>query len=316
MSVSNKQNKYFKPRPLSLLLASVIVIFVAEALVMFLISFFEVSDTLVLGLLDASLLSLFVVPTLYLLLFRPMQKTIVSLDKSQAIQQRLKELDDLKSQFIYIAAHELCSPVSTITGFTELLLSGVNPDQQKKYLKYILGRTEALERIIGDLEVVRILETGENLNIQKENHNLVNTVVNVVKTHQEQLPNKPFHVEVPSGPVVLKFDETRIIQVLDNVISNAIKYSNDIHDPIDVLLLDQDRTVKIVIRDEGIGMTDEELKSIYNKFFRAQTEKSDVVGGLGLGMAIVKNIIDGHDGEIEISSQRKVGTTVTITLPK
>jgi len=80
-------------------------------------------------------------------------------------------------------------------------------------------------------------------------------------------------------------------------------------------VINQDSKVLIRVRDEGIGMTAGELKKIYTKFFRAQTDKS-AVGGLGLGMSIVKNIIEGHNGTIDIVSQRKVGTTVTVTLPK
>jgi signal transduction histidine kinase len=84
---------------------------------------------------------------------------------------------------------------------------------------------------------------------------------------------------------------------------------------IDVSVVEEETQVLIHIRDEGIGMTSDEIRYIYNKFFRAQTDKS-IVGGLGLGMAIVKNIVESHNGTIDIVSQRKVGTTVTVALPK
>ncbi len=315
MDFKEQQDNVFKPRPLSLLLASVLIIFLAEALVMSVLPFLGVSNQITLNFIDASLLALIITPALYFLFFRPMRNTIIELEKSETIQKRLRELDELKSEFISIAAHELCSPVSTITSFTELLLAGVNPEQQKKYLQYILGRTEALERIISDLQVVKVLEVGEDLLIQKDSCDLVETIDNIIKAYQEKFPDKPFHLKIPSQPVVFQFDKVRISQVLDNVISNAIKYSNDIHDPIDVTLSDHRDHVEIIVRDEGIGMSAEELKMIYTKFFRAQTEKS-TVGGLGLGMAIVKSIVESHDGNIDIISQRKVGTTVSITLPK
>jgi signal transduction histidine kinase len=133
--------------------------------------------------------------------------------------------------------------------------------------------------------------------------------------YQSRFPDLILHYDFPEGPVACHFDDIRICQVLDNLLSNAVKYSDNIHDVIDVSIVDQGEDVLLCIRDEGIGMTAGELKQVYNKFFRAQTEKS-VVGGLGLGMAIVKNIIEGHNGKIDIVSQRKVGTTVTITLPK
>lgn len=313
----NKQHDVtlFKPRPLHFFVASVIIIFLAEAAIMLFISFFDINNLFLLGIVDAALLSLIVVPTLYFMLFKPMRATISELDQSEKIQKQLEEIDQLKSEFISIAAHELCSPVSTIAGYTDLLLAGVPPEQQEKYLNIILSRTEALERIVDDLQVVNYLEAGENLQIVKAEHDIVETIRHVVKVYQLRIPDKLIQLDLPEKPLLMMFDDVRISQVLDNVISNAIKYENEVDDALELSVVDQGESVEIVVRDEGIGMTPGELKNIYKKFFRAQTEKA-LVGGLGLGMSIVKNIVDGHNGSIDIVSQRKVGTTVTITLPK
>ena len=302
-------------KPVNLFVVSVVIIFISEALVMMLIYFLDLPTNSLVGLVDATLLSLFVVPTLYFMLLKPMRETILKLDNSEKNQKQLEEIDQLKNDFISIATHEVCTPITAITGYTEILLDDVKSKQQKEYLEIILKKTQTLERIIGDLGIVNRLEAGESLQVEQDEHDLLKTVNHVCDVYQLRFPDIPFHVDLPEGPLILLFDEIRIGQVLDNLLSNAVKYSNGIHDVIDVSVVEEQTQVLICIRDEGIGMTSDETRYIYNKFFRAQTEKS-IVGGLGLGMAIVKNIVDSHNGTINIISQRKVGTTVTVALPK
>ena len=305
----------FKPKPFSLFVVSVAIIFVAEALIMILIYSLDIQGDFFVGLFDAVLLSLFVVPTLYLLFFKPMRETILKLEKSEEIQKRLEEIDHLKNDFISIASHELCTPISTIMGYTEMLLDHVETEPHKEYLEVIQRKAQSIERIIDDLGIVNRLETGENLQVIPKEQDLLTTVNHVFKVYQMRFPDIPFHIDLPEEPVVLLYDEIRIRQVLDNLLSNAVKYSDSLHDRIEVSVVNMASQVLIIVRDEGIGMTKDELSQIYKKFFRAQTEKS-AVGGLGLGMAIVKNIVESHNGTVGIVSQSKVGTTVTVTFPK
>ena len=303
------------PEPVNMFFASIVIIFIAEALVMLLIYSLELSGHFLIGLVDAVLLSLVVVPTLYFIFLKPMRKTILALENSVKNQKKLEEIDQLKSDFISIAAHELCTPVSAIMGYTEVLLDDVESDKRTEYLEVIHSKTQALERIIDDLVIVDQFEKGESLCVVPAKHDLVKTVNQACKVYQLRFPELPIHLDLPEEPLILLYDEIRISQVLDNLLSNSLKYSNDIHDVIEVSVDDQEAKALIRIRDEGIGMTADEVSQIYGKFFRAQNEKS-VVGGLGLGMAIVKNIVDSHNGSIDIVSQEHVGTTVTITLPK
>lgn len=311
----NSTVETFKPGPVSLFVASVAIIFVAEAFVMLIIHFLKLPENFFIGIVDAALLSLIVIPTLYFMFFKPMRETILKLDTSEKAQKQLEEIDQLKNDFISIASHELCTPVSVITGYAEILLDEVESEQQKEYLEVILKKTETLGRIIDDLGVVNRLESGESLQIKKAENDLLKTVKDVCKVYQLRFPDKQIHLESPETPLNLLFDEVRIRQVLDNLLSNAVKYSNDIHDAIDLSVVDQEEHVLIRIADQGIGMSKDELKLIYDKFFRAKNERP-FVGGLGLGMAIVKNIIESHNGTIDIISQRNVGMTVTVALPK
>ncbi|MFC1779919.1 sensor histidine kinase [Thermodesulfobacteriota bacterium] len=313
--LANDPYETFKPGPVSLLLTSVAIIFVAESLVMLLIYHLGLPESFFIGIVDATLLSLFVVPTLYFMLFKPMRVTILKLEKSEEIQNRLEELDMLKSDFISIATHELCTPVTTIMGYTEMLLDQIETEPHKKYLEVIHRKIQSIERLIDDLRIVDRLETGENLQVIPEENDLLTTVRHVSEVYQMHFPEIRLQLELPEEPLILLYDEVRIRQVVDNLLSNAAKYTNDICDRIDVTVVDQDSKALIIIKDEGIGMTEEELRQVYKKFFRAQTEKS-AVSGLGLGMAIVKNIVESHKGTIDVVSQKGVGTTVTVALPK
>ena len=305
----------FKPSPVSMFVASITIIFVAEALVMLLIYLLRLPESFLIGIVDALLLSLIVIPTLYFMLLKPMRATILKLEKSEEIQNRLEEIDRLKSDFISIASHELCTPVTAIIGYTELLLDHIKSEPHKEYLEVIHRKTQSLERLIDDLVIVDRLEMGEDLQVIPEEKNLLTTVNHVFKVYQMRFPDIRLHLELPEEPLVLLYDEIRIRQVIDNLLGNAVKYTNNIRDRIDVSVVDQDSQALVIIKDEGIGMNEDELRQIYKKFFRAQTEKS-AVGGLGLGMAIVKNIVESHKGKVDIVSQRGAGTTVTVALPK
>jgi len=311
----NHSETIFKPDPVGMFVAAVAIIFIAEALVMLLINLLDLPSNFFVGIVDAVLLSLFVIPTLYFMLLRPMRNTIVSLDQSEIIQKQLEEIDQLKSDLISIASHELCTPVTTIRGYTELLLDDLESKHRKEYLEVILSKTNSLERLIDDLGIVDRLETGEKLQVMFEKHDLLETVSLVCDVYRMRFPVMALQLDLPAGPLVLLFDEIRVSQILDNLLSNAVKFSKDLRDVIEVSVIDKGTQALIRVHDNGIGMTGDEVKQVYNKFFRAQTEKT-FVGGLGLGMAIVKNIVESHNGTIDIVSQREVGTTVTIALPK
>lgn len=305
----------FKPGPTSLLVATVAIIFVTEAFIMMLMYFLRLPADFSTGILNATILSLVVAPTLYFMLFKPMRETILKLDKAEEIQKRLEEIESLKSDFVAIATHELCTPVTAIMGYIDLLLDDLNPEHRQEYLKTIHKKAEVLERIIDDLRIINQLEKGESLQIKQAKHDLRKTVHNGCDVYQKRFPEVPINLNLPKDPLPVTYDEIRISQVLDNLLSNSIKYSKGIRDKIEVTVSDHRSHVSISIKDCGIGMTQDEIGRIYDKFFRAETKKA-TVGGLGLGMAIVKNIIDSHNGAIDIVSHRKVGTTVTVSLPR
>ena len=196
-----------------------------------------------------------------------------------------------------------------------MLLDHIESEPHKEYLEVIHRKTQSIERIIDDLVIVDRLETGESLQVIPKENDLSTTVNHMFKVYQMRFPDIMLHLELPEEPLVLLYDEIRIRQVIDNLLSNAVKYTNETRGTIDVSVVEQESKALIIIKDEGAGMNEDELKQIYKKFFRAQAVKS-IGGGLGLGMTIVKNIVDSHKGTIDIVSQRGFGTTVTVALPK
>jgi len=313
--MSKKSQKIVKSGPFILFLTSIVIIFVAEAQVMMLIGYLGLAESPLIAVIDAAVLSLFVVPTLYFLFFKPMRETILRLEGSEKLQERLAEIDQLKSDFISIAVNEMGNPVRVIKEYTELALDEEHREQQKEYLDIVQRKVETLERLIDDFVSVNRLESGEKLEIHPKKADLVKTVRHVCDIYRSRFQEIRLNLVVPDEPLIVVHDETRIGQVLDNLISNAIKYSKDIHDPIEVSVSIEGPAAMIRVRDEGVGMSQGELDQVFDKFFRAESGKS-VVGGLGIGMAIVRNIVESHKGSIDISSQKNAGTTVTVALPK
>jgi signal transduction histidine kinase len=299
----------------ALLTTTIVTIFVAEAAVMLLLYFLDLPTNFFTGIIDAMLLSLFVAPTLYFTFLKPMRESFLKRSQSEEAQRRLEEIDRTKKDFISIATHELRTPLATIIGYSEMLQNDLKPDSREGFQKVILKEAENLDRLIDDLEAVNQIEVEEKLSLKKTQNILQETINHVCDVYRQKFPEIPLQLNLPDTPLSMTYDEVRISQVLDNLLSNAVKYSSGSHDLIEVSVTNQKDQASICVKDNGIGMTQEEIHNIYNMFYRAETKKT-AVRGLGLGMAIVKNIVENHNGTIEVASQRNVGTVVTVILPK
>lgn len=299
----------------SLFAITVVIIFVAEAIIMTLLYFLQLPPNFSTGIVDAILLTLLVAPALYVTFLKPMRESFLRHDQSEETQRHLEKVDRMKSDFISIAAHELRTPITTIMGYSEMLQNDLSPTQRDEAQKVIFKQSEVLERLTEDLEFVNQIEGEQDLLLMQTQNDLQHTVNHVCAIYRQKFPETPIHLNCPDGPLSFPYDEVRISQVIENLLSNAVKYSKDFQDSIEVSVTDAKDIITICVKDKGVGMTEDEVQNIYNMFFRAETKKN-VVPGLGLGMAIVKNIIQGHNGSIEVASQRNVGTVVTVSLPK
>ncbi|PLX78197.1 MAG: hypothetical protein C0616_15205 [Desulfuromonas sp.] len=303
-----------RPTPARLFLISVATIFMAEAMVMLIIHFVGLPNTIYTVIFDATVLSLIIIPVQYLLLFRPMRDALQNVEHAKSGQAELEKIDEMKNEFISVVSHELTNPVTAIVGYTELAIDSDDLDSSKEYLDVIMKKAKTIERMIDDLQAANHVDSGRNLAIVKQLGNISDIVVDQCKTYRAKFPEKNILLNLPGNPVVFQFDAVRISQVFDNLLSNAVKYSDASDDQVEVSLIDQGDFVKIQVRDQGVGMSPEEQTKVFEKFYRASSEISDV-GGLGLGLTIVREIVHGHNGNIEVASRPQVGTTFSITLP-
>lgn len=230
---------------------------------------------------------------------------------------REREIDRFKNEFIATAAHELRTPLTAVMGFAEILLqqerlSGFDAGQQRYYLEVIFQKADALRRIIGDLLDISRAQLGQGVALEKRPSDLCDLVQRAVSPFRQVQDGHCFELDLPSEAVEMDIDEGKVLQVLDNVISNAVKFSPD-GGRISVKCRKLGPEFQVSVEDQGIGMSPEQLERVFDKFFRVDASNS-AAGGLGLGMTIAKNIIEAHGGQIMAESCYGQGTKVTFTL--
>jgi len=305
--------------PRILFLKTLGAVFLAELFVMFFISLLPDIPLALEAFFDAFTLSALVVPFLYFFLLRPIQKAIIDRERTEAERYELKKMNLVKSEFISIAAHELRTPVAAIMGYTELLsdqnmIDTFNEQQKRDFLSTIYESSEQLDKIVDDILDVSRIESGQRIPLYKKPLS-IRTLLEKVVNRLCLKSNHNLILEVsPEVPERMEFDEHRIEQVIDNLLSNAIKYSPK-KSPITIFAEADNYRCSVTVTDQGIGMSNEQKNRVYDKFYRADTSDT-AVRGLGLGMSIVKQIIDDHDGKILIDSRLSEGTSVRFTLPR
>jgi len=237
--------------------------------------------------------------------------------------KKLKELDRLKSAFLSNISHELRTPLSIIKGFTEFLLKGNSGNinsQQYLDLQVILRNTNKLIRLVDDLLDVSKIESGE-FKIRKTKFDLVRLIKNCVYEMKNQIEKRNHIIEfyLPNRPLIINADKQRIHQLLTNLIENSIKYT-PIGGLIQLHLYEEDNNIHFYIKDNGIGLSEDEIKQIFTRFGKIympdNVDKVDTEG-TGLGLVICKNIVNAHGGKIWAESEgHDKGCEFHFVLPK
>ena len=248
------------------------------------------------------------------------------LGKEQSVFILMRDLTDifkiqqLKSDFVANVSHELRTPLQTIKLGLETISSGHAKNDEKEknnFLSLMHKESIRMEHLIKDLLTLSKIEQQEHIKPSSK-INLQEVLDYVQKFYQEQLKKKNITVQVNLDQNNLNIvgDKDKLIEVFANLISNSIKYSDpDKNIYINSTQKSGDR-VEIKIKDEGIGIPQELLPRISERFFRVDSEKTRKVNGTGLGLAIVKHIIKQHRGEFVIQSSEGMGTEIKISLPK
>ena len=229
--------------------------------------------------------------------------------------ERLRELDRMKSEFLSTAAHELRTPLTSILGFSEILLKRkLNEERQNRFLTIINEESMSLSSLINDLLDLSRIESGRGFKITKAPIDIGGTILGNVDIFKHQTDKHTFKVNVPDDLVKIEADKDKTNQVMENLISNAVKFCPQ-GGEITVSVERLKGKIEISVADTGIGIPEKDLPHVFEKFYRAENASSEAIGGTGLGLAIVKYIVESHGGKMSVESEVGKGSTFSFTLP-
>lgn len=233
--------------------------------------------------------------------------------------KRLKEQESFRREFIGNLSHELKTPIFSIQGYILTLLEGglEDPKINRDFLERAARGVDRITHMIEDLDTITQLESGQlQLNLKKVN------VIEIAKEVIDSLEMQAAEKNIKLGfnrnydkPIYVKCDSGRIAQVFTNLLVNSINYGNE-NGKTDVRFFDMEDNILIEVADNGLGIAQEHLPRIFERFYRVDKSRSRHQGGTGLGLAIVKHIIEAHEQSISVRSTEGIGTTFAFTLSK
>jgi signal transduction histidine kinase/putative methionine-R-sulfoxide reductase with GAF domain len=249
-------------------------------------------------------------------LYGKLEEHIIEL---REVTKRLKELNEIKSNFVATVSHELRTPLTSIRAYAETLsrdLGNSPRETELEFLKIIEQESQRLTSIVDNMLELSHLESGK-VRMSKSNIDLRAVVEHVDQILSPTTEKKSIHINLILGdePVTTYADEGMIQQLLLNLVNNAVKFTQE-NGCITVRLEDGDSSVALIVEDTGIGIPQSEIDRIFEGFYQVDSSATRRYGGVGLGLAIVNNIVEWHDGKIWVESQEGKGTRFTVNLPK
>lgn len=234
---------------------------------------------------------------------------------------REAEIDRLKNEFIATVSHELRTPLTSIKGYTDLLAAGgkhlgeLNPMQQK-FVQTVQSNANRLTNLVNEILEISRIETGR-VKLHLEPTDLVSIVEEVATSFEGQLAQKAMDltIAVPDTLPAAYADKTRVTQVLVNLIGNAWQYTPEGGKITVDAMVRADGFIQIDVADSGIGIPEQDVQYVFDRFFRSERTEVQVVDGTGLGLSITKSLVDMMGGDIWVESELDVGTTFSFTVP-
>jgi signal transduction histidine kinase len=228
--------------------------------------------------------------------------------------QELGMLDQMRQDFVANVSHEIQSPLTSIKGFSKALKNKTLDETRRiRYLTIIEEESERLSRLSENLLKLSSLQY-EHHPFHPQNYRLDEQLRSIVIACEPLWAPKQLHMEMELGEVPIQADEDQLNQVWLNLIHNSIKFTPD-HGVINIKLREKSGSAVVTITDSGLGIPAEELDYIFKPFYKVDQARSDSGGGSGLGLSIVKRIVDIHLGDIEVISPPTGGTAITLKLP-
>ena len=224
--------------------------------------------------------------------------------------RRIKRMEKVRSEFLGNVTHELKTPISSISGYIETLLEGAIKDENVNlgFLERSLENVQRLEELVTDLVEISRIETGE-LKMNFEYFNIHDLLNDLFKDAHQRNSNKTLKIqlEVPDKKLFIYGDKSRLDQVIANLLSNAMRYTDQ--GQIRIKVMRRDNELIFSIRDTGIGISRKALSRIFERFYRTDKARDRRKGGTGLGLAISKHIIEAHGSHIYVDSLKGKGST-------
>jgi PAS domain S-box-containing protein len=231
--------------------------------------------------------------------------------------ERLRELDRLKDEFVALVSHELRTPLTSIRGYLELVLEGEAgelTDEQRQFLGVVERNAHRLLALVGDLLFLAQIEAGK-LSLEIGAVDLASIAADTVEAARPLADEKGVTLTLASGPLaLLAGDRGRLAQLLDNLVSNGVKFTPS-GGRVDVRVRGEQGSAVVEVRDTGMGIPLEEQQHLFERFFRTSKATEQAIPGTGLGLAISRAIVQAHGGEITVASEEGAGTTFHVTLP-
>jgi len=226
-----------------------------------------------------------------------------------------KETDQLKSELIATVSHDLRQPLTIMSAYVDLLTLHKSVDERgERYIKYLLRSIQNMRHLIEDLLDLANIESGmqlktDVLNIKTVIDECVDNVQPSAEAKSMTLVN-----DVPGTLPQITGDHQRLVQIFNNLVSNAIKYTPP-EGTVRVWAEQRDNTLRIAVQDNGMGISPQDQARIFDRFFRVRNAENESIEGTGLGLAIVKKLVDAHKGQIGLESRLGQGSTFFVTLP-
>jgi two-component system phosphate regulon sensor histidine kinase PhoR len=245
-------------------------------------------------------------------------------DVEQWAEQRKAEIELLKTneayrkEFLQNLAHEFKTPIFAIQGYVDTLLNGAmdNAEISKRFLENAAKNVDRMVNLVEDLDEISRLESGEQP-LYKENFVIQDIIRETYETLSIKTTARNIKCSIKKGcesPVTVFADKEKIRQVIINLLENATKYGKQDGSIVASIYKTDGRHVLIEFSDDGIGISEEHLPRIFERFYRTDRGRSRDIGGTGLGLAICKHIIEAHDQTMHVRSKLDVGTTIGFTL--
>lgn len=228
------------------------------------------------------------------------------------LAESLEQQEKLRKRLTADVAHELRTPLATLQSHIEAMLDGIwEPDEKR--LKSVHEEITRLSRLVGDMEKLTRYES-ENRVLNKSEFDGLELVKSIMSNFEKECRDKGIETEICGEPVKVYADRDKLTQVVVNLVSNAVKF-NGKDGIIRVSVGSEQNNAVISVTDTGIGISAEDQPHIFERFYRADASRSRLTGGAGIGLTIVKSIVDAHHGSISVESELGKGTKFTIVLP-